>query len=299
MCFNGLMDVVKVRGLQKSYCEGFFLKKRQVLKDVSFSLKQGRMTGFLGDNGSGKTTTMKCLLGLSFADKGEMIFFGSKNLNVKTKSKIGFLPEQPYFYQYLTGFEFLKFFGSLSSSWKKSVLVDRIHLLLKQVSLFEKKDQLLRTYSRGMLQRIGMAQALIHEPELLILDEPLGGLDPFGRKTMMDLMKDVVKKGASLFFSSHLLHDAEFLCQDLVILKKGRVIYSGDTNHLLNQIESYIQIKCRQGDNIKEVKVKNEKELQEKIDDLRKKKNLILEVKRQNQTLEEAFTQLNSLSLET
>lgn len=287
------MDVLKVKELHKSYREGFFLKSRPVLKGLNFSLKEGRITGFLGGNGSGKTTTLKCILNLSFPNRGEVTFFGSKALNIKIKKKIGFLPEHPYFYSYLTGFEFLKFFGCLASNWKKNVLRDRIYFLLKRVSLFEKKDHLLKTYSKGMLQRIGMAQALIHEPEFLILDEPLGGLDPFGRQTVLEVIQDSVKKGASIFFSSHLLHDAESLCQDLVILKEGKVVYEGEMSELLDQMRNPICIKYKKKDKIEELNAKDEEDLQIKIDKLRKKQAFIIEIRRNKKTLEEAFNQMN------
>jgi ABC-2 type transport system ATP-binding protein len=174
------MKVLEVEKLCKSYRKGLG-RTSLILKDVSFSIEAGRVTGFLGSNGAGKTTTIKCLLELALPDSGKIIFFEKGRLTPELKSNLGFLPERPYFYEYLTGEEFLKFYGQLSTSLKTKDLKERIQHLLKKVNLSHAGHRQLRTYSKGMLQRIGMAQALIHEPKFIILDEPMAGLDPDGR----------------------------------------------------------------------------------------------------------------------
>lgn len=230
------MSILKVENLKKSFKKGFIPKTQQVLKGISFKLEPGTITGFLGANGAGKTTTMKCLLGLAFPDSGDIRFFGDQVLGPEVKRRIGFLPERPYFYEYLTGSEFLRFYGQLSGDFTRNDLNSRIEHLLKRVDLWHAKDKKLRAYSKGMLQKIGVAQALIHKPELVILDEPKSGLDPDGRFYLSEIIKETAKEGASIFFSSHLLHDAEQLCQNLVIMKDGMVIYEGGTEALLKKM---------------------------------------------------------------
>ncbi len=242
--FNGGMSVLKVVDLKKSYRTGFFLTSTEVLKGVSFELEPGTITGFLGGNGAGKTTTMKCLLGLCFPDSGQIEYFGKPGMSSEVKSKIGFLPERPYFYDYLTGEEFLLFYGQLSTNLSRSALKSRISDLLKRVDLSHAKSRLLRGYSKGMLQKVGLAQALIHDPEFVILDEPMSGLDPDGRHSMAQLIEETARQGRSVFFSSHLLHDAQQLCKNLVILAGGQVVYEGATESFLLDMDSGIEVTC-------------------------------------------------------
>jgi len=230
------MSILKVENLKKSFKKGFIPKSQQVLKGISFKLEPGTITGFLGANGAGKTTTMKCILGLAFPDEGDIRFFGDQELGPEVKKRIGFLPERPYFYEYLTGSEFLRFYGQLSGDFTRNDLNARIEHLLKRVDLWHAKDKKLRAYSKGMLQKVGVAQALIHKPDFVILDEPKSGLDPDGRYYLSEIIKETAKEGACVFFSSHLLHDAEQLCQNLVIMKDGLVIYEGRTDALLKKM---------------------------------------------------------------
>ena len=232
------MSVLSVNHLSKSYRKGFIPRKHQVLHDVSFGLKQGSVTGFLGGNGAGKTTTLKCILGLIFPDGGEFSFFNGQPLSNEVKARIGFLPERPYFYEYLSGAEFLRFYSQLTQNLTRVQLNERIDELLRKVHLLDAKDRPLRSYSKGMLQKIGMAQALIHRPELLILDEPMSGLDPDGRLAISEIIKDIAANEATVFFSSHLLKDVESLCDDLVILKSGKIVYEGGLVDLIKQYGS-------------------------------------------------------------
>ncbi len=216
---------LEVQNLCKTFRDKLTLQKRQVLFDVSFSVPEKSITGFLGSNGAGKTTTMKTMLGLLQYGKGEISFF--KNQYKDYREYIGYMPERPYFYEYLTGTEFLVFYGQLSLKVPKREIKKRADALLEKVGLGHAKDKLLRNYSKGMLQRVGLAQAIIHEPKFIILDEPMSGLDPDGRYQITELIKELGQNGTTLFFSSHLLDDVEKLCDRLVIIDKGRILFEG------------------------------------------------------------------------
>ncbi len=222
------MDAVRVQNLSKSFSSGAFRKPTQVLFDVSFNLIQGRTTGFIGGNGQGKTTTLKCILEFVFPDKGEVLFW-EKNLSKESRLKIGYLPERPYFYGYLTAFEFLKLHWDLGKSSSSKEFKESADQALQRVDLSVARDLKLSQFSKGMLQRIGLAQALLHKPELLILDEPVSGLDPDGRWIVKEILHEQKKMGMTLFFSSHLLQDMDDLCDDLVVIDHGRIIFTGPT----------------------------------------------------------------------
>lgn len=220
-------NVIEVRGLNKTFKGGLLEKSKQVLFDVSFKVPQGCTTGFIGNNGSGKTTTIKSIFQFIHPDSGDVLFFNER-LSSKIKRRIGYLPERPYLYEFLTGMEFLKFHWDLCQEGRRKDFVECAHRVLKQVNLFDAKDRRLRNYSKGMMQRIGIAQAIINDPELLILDEPMSGLDPDGRFLVKEILREEHKKGVSLFFSSHLLADMEDLCSHLVVIDKGRTIFNGE-----------------------------------------------------------------------
>ncbi len=227
-------NVLEVRDLKKTFKSGFIPRPVNVLKGVNFSLPKGSVTGFLGANGAGKTTSIKCILQLIFPDSGSIRFFGDLPLSRDVLRKIGFLPERPYFYSYLTGREFLNFYGKLSGAFAtRNELNTRIKQLLNRVGLDEAGDRLLKDYSKGMLQRIGIAQSLIHRPELVIFDEPQSGLDPDGRIEVANIIRETAKEGTTIFFSSHLLPDAEKLCDRLVVMRQGTICYEGQTQNLL------------------------------------------------------------------
>jgi ABC-2 type transport system ATP-binding protein len=230
------MAILEVKHLNKTFAGGLFEKSRQVLKDVSFSLPEGETTGFVGSNGSGKTTSIKCMLDFMCPDSGTIQFFG-KPLNLAAKKRIGYLPERPYLYEFLTGMEFLKLHWNLVQDSEKD-FIERAHECLKRVDLFEARDKKLRQYSKGMLQRAGIAQAIINRPDLLILDEPMSGLDPDGRGLVKDILRSEAKRGTSLFFSSHLLIDMEELCSHLVVINHGLILYDGDLSPFMQQYPS-------------------------------------------------------------
>ncbi len=283
------MAILEVKNLKKSYKKGFLPKKEEVLKGINFSLQSGSITGFLGANGAGKTTTMKCLLELAFPDEGEIYYFDGKSISSEVKKRIGFLPERPYFYEYLTGYEFLRFYGELSTDLKAKDLNEKIISLLKKVDLYFAKDRLLKKYSKGMLQKIGLAQALVHNPEFVILDEPMSGLDPDGRYYLRELILKTAKEGASVFFSSHLLHDAEIICKNLVILKEGQVIYEGTTQNLLEGVVKNVEIFYEKRGETHVLKCEKGESLQKNIDQLRRHGNYILSIQEEKASLESAF----------
>lgn len=231
------MPVLKVEKLNKVFKGGLFEKDRHVLRDVSFSLPEGQTTGFVGSNGAGKTTTIKCLFDFVRPNSGEILFFGQK-LSSATKTRIGYLPERPYLYEFLTGSEFLRLHWNLCYGSSLKDFSERALEALKKVDLLEAKDRRLRTYSKGMLQRIGIAQAILTRPDLLILDEPMSGLDPDGRAMVKDILREEQKRGVSLFFSSHLLQDMEELCSHLVVINRGQILYDGGLTPFMAEYQS-------------------------------------------------------------
>ncbi len=219
------MQALKVNQITKSFRTDFYKKPVQVLKKISFDIQAGRFVGFIGPNGAGKTTTIKCLLEYIYADSGTIQFFQDNSI-LESKKRIGFLPERPYFQEFLTGTEFLKLHWSLSGIQNENFKT-RSEEVLDQVKLTHAKDKKLRDYSKGMLQRIGIAQALLARPAFLILDEPMSGLDPDGRILIKDILKSLKLQKMTLLMSSHLLEDVDELCDDLIIVHKGEALYAG------------------------------------------------------------------------
>ena len=220
-----MSHVLEVKNLSKSFKKNFWSSRSLILKNLSFVVPQSVTMGFLGANGSGKTTTFKCLLELIKRDSGSVYFFGQP-LSLKARSRIGFLPERPQFYEELTAKECLYFYVSLHKPLS-SVLKSQIDESLRELDLYKWGDKKLKTFSKGMLQKIGIIQALIHEPQLLILDEPFSGLDPESRLKVIELLERNVQRGCSLFLSSHIFQDIERLCNRLLIIKEGSSIFEG------------------------------------------------------------------------
>lgn len=284
------MDAITVNNLCKSF--GRYRNKATVLTDVSFSVREGSITGFLGANGAGKTTTFKCILEFIKTTSGKFSFFGGP-LNKKTRQDIGFLPERPYFYDYLTGEEFLTFYAKLG--WKENIgsIDSKVTESLKIVKLTHARKKSLRSYSKGMLQRIGFAQAIIHKPKLIILDEPMAGLDPDGRSMIKDLIKQVSNEGCTVFFSSHLLHDVEDLCDDLVILKNGQMAFQGKISDFTKNINMEYEIKVDSKNGTETITTQSLSEANKKISELISKKIHIHSLHPKKKTLEEAFVTLS------
>ncbi len=215
-----MAPVIEIHGLCKDFRVGFWRKHMRVLHPLELTVHSGEIFGYLGPNGAGKTTTLKLLTGLILPTAGSARLLGHDIAEVAAKGQVGFLPENPYFYDYLTGREFLDLCGRLFGL-KSSARHDRIARLLRLTELQTAADQQLRKYSKGMLQRLGLAQALINDPTLVILDEPMSGLDPLGRKAMRDIILQLKTEGRTVFFSSHILPDVEVLCDRVAILAAG------------------------------------------------------------------------------
>jgi ABC-2 type transport system ATP-binding protein len=215
---------IRTENLTKEFRGGSLIRRRSIvaLEGLNLHVNRGEIFGYLGPNGAGKTTTFKLLLGLIFPTAGDAWVLGKHIKDVRVRKHIGFLPEQPYFYDYLTAKEFLDFYAQLFGFDKKT-RKQRVRNLLSMVGLEEAASNQLRKFSRGMLQRIGVAQALINDPELVILDEPLSGLDPSGRKEIRDIIFHLKSEGRTVIFSSHILSDVEAICDRVGILVKGRL----------------------------------------------------------------------------
>ncbi|MGH7285863.1 MAG: ATP-binding cassette domain-containing protein [Polyangiaceae bacterium] len=223
--------------LAKTFRRPFSRRKVEAVQEVSFEVTSGETFGFLGPNGAGKTTTIKMLTGLIAPTSGSATILGDAVPSPNAMRRVGFLPENPYIYPYLTPREFVTMCGRLSGVRGKA-LFSRVASILARVGMAHAIDRPVRALSKGMLQRVGLASALVHEPELLILDEPMSGLDPVGRKEIRDLIVDERKKGRTVFFSTHILSDVEMICDRVCILREGRVVVAGKMRDLLGDSEA-------------------------------------------------------------
>lgn len=224
--------LIEVRDLAKSFSVGFFGRRVDAVKGVTFDVRRGEIFGFLGPNGAGKTTTIKMLTGLIAPTSGEAFLFGRKVPSPEAREHIGFLPENPYVYPYLTPREFVELSGKLSGM-RGEKLKRRAAFVLEQVKIAYAADREVRRLSKGMLQRTGLAAALVSDPDMLILDEPMSGLDPVGRKEVKDLIFEERSRGRTIFFSTHILSDVEAMCDRVAILREGRVVECGALRDLL------------------------------------------------------------------
>ncbi|MBH0204588.1 MAG: ABC transporter ATP-binding protein [Nitrospira sp.] len=227
-------SVVKIKNLRKVFRVGFWGRRVTAVDGLSLDVCRGEVFGFLGPNGAGKTTTIKMLMGLIYPTSGTASIFGYAIGATQARAKLGFLPESPYFYDYLTGREFLRFYGHLFNL-RGTTLEKRIDALLETVGMTHARDLQLRKFSKGMLQRVGIAQALINDPELVVLDEPMSGLDPIGRKEVRDLILRLKESGKTVMFSSHILHDAEMLCDRVAMIMRGKLVACGPVSELIAQ----------------------------------------------------------------
>jgi len=237
---NGSM--IEVSGVSKSYPMGFWRKRVRVLTDLSLAVRRNEIVGFLGPNGAGKTTTIKIINRLAFPDAGQVTIFGQEaGLKPEFRRRIGFMPEQPYFYEYLTGEEFLGLCGHLNGLDRREI-TDRSRAMLSRVGIGEAGRTAIRKYSKGMMQRLGLAQALLHDPELVILDEPMSGLDPMGRMEVRDIIRELKAAGKTVFFSSHIISDVEALCDRVIIIHRGRKVAEGSVEALMGREVQYVEI---------------------------------------------------------
>ena len=224
--------IVRVRSLVKDFRPGLGLRSKRVLHGIDFEVKRGELFGFIGPNGAGKTTTLKILMGLIRATQGDAEILGHDVRETAFREHIGFAPESPYFYDFLTGAEILEFYARLCAV-PKPRRRERVREVLELVGLAGAADARLRTYSKGMLQRIGIAQAIVHHPSVVFLDEPMSGLDPVGRKEIRDLVVQLNAAGKTIFMNTHILSDVETICDRVAIIVQGRIAYQGELDGAL------------------------------------------------------------------
>ena len=236
------MAAIETFGLEKHYEVGFWKKRRKdALKPLTFDVREGEIFGYLGPNGAGKTTTLRLLMGLVYPSAGSARILGCDLFDRTMKTQIGFLPEQPYFYDHLTANELLHYYAQLSGVDAKS-RSKKVDAALARVGMADSARIQLRKFSKGMLQRIGVAQAIVHDPKLILLDEPMSGLDPIGRREVRDLIQELNEDGKTIFFSTHILSDAETLCHRVAVLNKGELRGIGVVADLAREVTGNIEI---------------------------------------------------------
>lgn len=226
--------ILEVANVHQKFRSGFWMTQAHVLKDVSLNVPEKSVFGFLGANGAGKTTLIHLLVGLRKPTAGSVKMRGIHTYEAAARARIGYLPERPYFHEHLTGEGVLKYFGALSGL-PSSHIMDRIPQVLAAVNMTHARHLELRRYSKGMLQRIGIAQAILHDPEFLVLDEPMSGLDPVGRKEMRELIVNLASEGRTVFFSTHVIPDVEAICDQVALIQKGQLIGCGPIGKFLAQ----------------------------------------------------------------
>ena len=302
------MAAVEIEGLTKDFEVGF-VKKRptRALDNLDLTVEEGEVFGFLGPNGAGKTTTMKILMRLIYPTSGSARILGSPIGDVAVRRRIGFLPEQAYFYDYLTARELLTYFARLCDL-SGNTLRRRTDEVLVKVGLQPAAfDRQLRKFSKGMLQRVGLAQAIVHDPEIVFLDEPMSGLDPLGRRQVRDLILELRDLGKTVFFSSHILSDVEALCDRVAILNGGRLVETGRLDEILTRRSSGLEVVATgvtdsaietlrsEGFDIKEspggvhVRVANEADVDRVLDALRSVRGRLISVTPMRSSLEDFF----------
>lgn len=224
--------VLEVNDLHKTFYVGFLRKRVEAVRGVSFEVKRGEIFGFVGPNGAGKTTAIKMMLQLIFPTRGQVKLFGQANLDPNSRKRLGYLPENPYIYSYLRPLEFLDLCGQLTGLSARDRR-KRADMLVQRLGIAHAVDRPIGRLSKGMTQRLGFCQALLHEPELLILDEPFSGLDPIGRKEIRDLLLEHKAEGRTMLLTSHVLTDVELLSERVAIVRQGRLVAYGALNELL------------------------------------------------------------------
>jgi len=305
-----MAGIVEIENLVKDYEVGFLRKRRvRALDGLSLTINQGEIFGFLGANGAGKTTTLKLLMRLIFPTAGTARILGRDISDIAMHDRIGYLPENPYFYDYLTALEFLNFCGQIFGI-PQSTRNKQAKELLARVHLNESKwNTQLRKFSKGMLQRVGLAQALVNDPEVVFLDEPMSGLDPIGRRQVRDLIAALKQEGKTVFMCSHILSDIEVLCDRIAILKQGRLSHVGYLSELQEDAHNQLEIVATgtDVDNLKKrleslghwevngtatgvrIKVDDEKDVDVVLKSLREAGGKLVSVQLLKQSLEELF----------
>jgi ABC-2 type transport system ATP-binding protein len=233
---------IEILGLEKTYTVGFWHKRpKRALHPLHLAIQDGEIFGFLGPNGAGKTTTLKMLMGLVFPSGGSARILGMELDDPRMKAQIGFLPEQPYFYDYLTARELLTYYGQLSGV-NSHELARKVNSTLERVGLRDATNVQLRKFSKGMLQRAGIAQAILHDPKVVFLDEPMSGLDPMGRREVRSLIEQLKGEGKTVFFSTHILSDAEALCDRVAVINLGQLRGVGAVAELTSGVRGKVEI---------------------------------------------------------
>jgi ABC-2 type transport system ATP-binding protein len=236
------MVAIETINLEKTYAVGFWRKTPRVaLRPLNLTVAEGEVFGFLGPNGAGKTTTLKLLMGLVFPTGGTARILGKDINDSAIKAQIGFLPEQPYFYDYLTAKELLEYYAQLSGMEPKE-RGRKVEAMLERVGLKDAARVQLRKFSKGMLQRVGLAQAILHDPRVVFLDEPMSGLDPMGRREVRDLMEELKQQGKTVFFSTHILSDAEALCDRVAVIHQGELRGVGHVAELTSSVAGKVEL---------------------------------------------------------
>jgi len=262
--------IIEVESITKTYKKN--LKEIKALDNISFFVKKNEILGILGPNGAGKTTLLKIITGITKQDSGNIKIFDNYNI-YEIKDKIGFLPENPEFLKNITAYELLKF--SLSVSGKPTDK-SRIEYILNFVNLYKEKNERVRNFSKGMLQRVGIAQAIVHEPDVLILDEPMSGLDPLGRRMVMEIIEKYYKEGKTILFSTHNLDDIDALCTNLIIIKSGQMKLFTHINELRKN--SVYTVEVEENNRKRIFKANDKKELWEILDEIRIKDMRIIRI---------------------
>lgn len=276
-----------IDSLTKVYDTDLLKKTHVALDNLSFRIKEGKIVGFLGPNGAGKTTTLKIILGFTKADGGQVIYKEPLGTSLMSALKtIGYAPERPYFYPFVTGREFIIYLGKLSGMSRNDIYLQMKHWA-ERLKIDHALDKKLKTYSKGMLQRIGFLTAVLRKPRLLILDEPASGLDPLGRKELKDAIKEVHELGSTVFFSTHIVSDVEEICSDLVLVKNGTCAYEGTIDKLIldKSLKTYV-VKFYENDLFKETTVADS-DLQTLLRELMSKNYKIYSVEPSRLSLEE------------
>jgi len=226
------MHVIETQNLYKEYTQKFSKQKVNALNDFTFNVEQGEIFGLLGPNGAGKTTLIKILLAITFPTNGSAKLFGTDVKNHKAKTKVGYLPENHKFPSYLTGEQVLKYYGQLSGMSTGTDMNKRIDEMLGMMNLTQWRNTKIKKYSKGMMQKLGLAQSMLSDPDLIFLDEPTDGVDPIGRKEIRDILAQIKSRGKTIFLNSHLLSEVEMICDRVAILNKGDLIKEGNVDDL-------------------------------------------------------------------
>jgi ABC-2 type transport system ATP-binding protein len=284
------MLALDIQKLSKVF-KGKKLQAVVALKDLSLQIESGEVFGFLGPNGAGKSTTIKLVMGLLKPTSGTAQIMGVDSSQAASRLNVGFLPENPAFYEYLTAEEYLQFTGRMFKM-PAALLARRIEESLKLLELWDARKRQMRSYSKGMVQRVGLAQTLIHDPAVYILDEPMSGLDPIGRALVKEIILDLKKRGKSVFFSTHITDDVEKICDRVGVINKGQLQVVDSVDHILQQgIEGYV-VRVTTQEGLKQDTFVEKMDLQSFIEQTTRNKELIDKIEPRRKDMEAFFLEI-------